>query len=274
MPRENLLGRLHGGWEVAITVLMYERMALGSMVVLHHFIERVLALARSRDGAAGDPVMRQRLAELYIGGRLLRLTGLRYLTRQLRGEAPGAEGSVLKLGFTESYRQMAEIATQLVGPYHQLWQGSERAIDDGRWAFQALGWLRVPGTPAAPLISRRGSSAAPARLLKARCRAASARRRARRLIDRGARRIAVDTTDSGRASTEQQRNFRARDHDPETDQGPRRRWAPPVRRAIDRVAELDVGRAGVIMSGVRAMTRDVHGWSPRCGTWGAEHPAP
>ena len=86
----------------------------GSMVVLHHFIDRVLALARGRDGAAADPVMRQRLAELYIGGRLLRLTSLRYLTRQLRGEAPGAEGSVLKLGFTESYRQMAEVATQLV----------------------------------------------------------------------------------------------------------------------------------------------------------------
>ena len=142
VPREHLLGRLHGGWEVAITVLMYERMALGSMVVLHHFIDRVLALARSRDGAAADPVMRQRLAELYIGGRLLRLTSLRYLTRQLRGEAPGAEGSVLKLGFTESYRQMAEVATQLVGPYHQLWAGSDRAIDDGRWAFQALFALR------------------------------------------------------------------------------------------------------------------------------------
>ncbi len=142
VPRENLLGRLHGGWEVAITVLMYERMALGSMVVLHHFIDRVLALARSRDGAAADPVMRQRLADLYIGGRLLRLTSLRYLTRQLRGEAPGAEGSVLKLGFTDSYRQMAEIATQIVGPYHQLWEGSDRAIDDGRWAFQALFALR------------------------------------------------------------------------------------------------------------------------------------
>jgi alkylation response protein AidB-like acyl-CoA dehydrogenase len=142
VPRGNLLGRLHGGWEVAITVLMYERMALGSMVVLHHFIDRVLALARRHDGAARDPIMRQRLAELCIAGRVLRLTSLRYLTRQLRGEAPGAEGSVLKLGFTESYRQMAEIATQIVGPYHQLWQGSAWAPEDGRWAFQTLFALR------------------------------------------------------------------------------------------------------------------------------------
>ena len=52
------------------------------------------------------------------------------------------KGSGRQKGFTESYRQMAEVATQLVGPYHQLWAGSDRAIDDGRWAFQALFALR------------------------------------------------------------------------------------------------------------------------------------
>ena len=142
VPRENLLGRLHGGWDVAVTVLMYERMALGSLVVLHHFIDRVLELARTQAGAAADPRIRQRLADLYIAGRVLRLTGLRYLTRQLRGEAPGAEGSVLKLGLTDSYRQMAEIAAQIVGPYATLWKGSDWAPDDGRWAFQSLFALR------------------------------------------------------------------------------------------------------------------------------------
>jgi alkylation response protein AidB-like acyl-CoA dehydrogenase len=142
VPRENLLGRLHGGWDVAVTVLMYERMALGSLVVLHHFIDRVLELARTYAGAAADPRIRQRLADLYIAGRVLRLTGLRYLTRQLRGETPGAEGSVLKLGLTDTYRQMAEIAAQIVGPYSTLWKGSDWAPDDGRWAFQSLFALR------------------------------------------------------------------------------------------------------------------------------------
>lgn len=142
VPREHLLGRLHGGWDVAITVLMYERMALGSTVILHHYIDRVLELARRCDSAALHPLTRQRLADLYIAGRVLRLTGLRFLTRQLRGEAPGAEGSVLKLGLTDAYRQMAEIATQIIGPYHQLWKGAPLAPDDGRWAFQALFALR------------------------------------------------------------------------------------------------------------------------------------
>ncbi len=142
VPREHLLGALHGGWEVAITVLMYERMALGSTVILHQYIDRVLALSRRTESAARDPLIRQRLADLYVAGRVLRLTGLRYVTRQLRGEVPGAEGSVLKLGLTEAYRQMAEVATQIIGPYHQLWRGDPRAPDDGRWAFQALFALR------------------------------------------------------------------------------------------------------------------------------------
>ena len=75
---------------------------------------------------------------LYIAGRVLRLTNLRYMTRALRGEAPGAEGSVLKLTFTGAYKEMAEIATQILGPYHQIWGDHPRAPEAGRWAFQAL----------------------------------------------------------------------------------------------------------------------------------------
>ena len=146
VPKANLLGALNGGWDVAITVLMHERMAIGNTVILHQYIDRVLELARRwpRDGgvASADPVLRQALAQVYIEGRALRLTGLRYITRQLRGEAPGPEGSVLKLAFTDAYKKMAEAATQILGPAHQLWRGEARAPDGGRWAFQVLFALR------------------------------------------------------------------------------------------------------------------------------------
>ncbi|MBI3624643.1 MAG: acyl-CoA dehydrogenase family protein, partial [Candidatus Rokubacteria bacterium] len=146
VPKANLLGRLHGGWDVAITVLMYERLAIGNTVILHQYIDRVLELARSwprgEETASKDPVLRQALAQVYIEGRALRLTGLRYVTRQLRGEAPGPEGSVLKVAFTDTYKKMAEAATQIVGPWTQLWRGAPGAPDGGRWAFQALFALR------------------------------------------------------------------------------------------------------------------------------------
>jgi alkylation response protein AidB-like acyl-CoA dehydrogenase len=97
----------------------------------------VLELARQRQKGA-DPALRQRLAELVIAGRALRLTNLRYLTRELHGEPAGAEGSVLKITFTEAYRQMAEIAASILGPYLQVWGEHPRAPEAGRWAFQAL----------------------------------------------------------------------------------------------------------------------------------------
>jgi alkylation response protein AidB-like acyl-CoA dehydrogenase len=136
VPASRLVGTLHRGWDVAVTILMYERQSIGGMVNLHLFIDRVLDLAR-RQGA-GDPVLRQRLAELVIAGRALRLTNLRYVTRELAGIPVGAEGSVLKLTFTDAYKQMAEIAASILGPYSQLWGGDGRAPEDGRWAFQTL----------------------------------------------------------------------------------------------------------------------------------------
>jgi alkylation response protein AidB-like acyl-CoA dehydrogenase len=136
VPAPHLVGALHRGWDVAVTILMYERQSIGGMVNLHLFIDRVLDLAR-RHGA-GDPVLRQRLADLVIAGRALRLTNLRYVTRELAGIPVGAEGSVLKLTFTDAYKQMAEIAASILGPYSQLWTGDSHAPEDGRWAFQSL----------------------------------------------------------------------------------------------------------------------------------------
>jgi alkylation response protein AidB-like acyl-CoA dehydrogenase len=142
VPRDHLLGPLHGGWKVAITVLMYERTGLGNQTNLHHFTRCLLDLARHTprgDGPASkDPVVRQALAQCWIETETLRLTSLRSVTRRLRGEAPGPEGSVLKLAFTETYVRMAETASGLLGPRGQLWRGTPRAPDGGRWAFQAL----------------------------------------------------------------------------------------------------------------------------------------
>lgn len=142
VPRDQLLGPLHGGWKVAVSVLMHERTGLGSLTHLRHFTRRLLDLARRTPApeapASRDPVVRQALAQCWIEAEVLRLTGLRSLTRRLRGEPPGPEGSVLKLAFSEAYVRMAETAGGILGPAAQLWRGAPRAPDGGRWAFQTL----------------------------------------------------------------------------------------------------------------------------------------
>jgi alkylation response protein AidB-like acyl-CoA dehydrogenase len=142
VPRDHLLGPLHGGWKVAMTVLMHERTGLGNQTNLHHFTRCLLELARRMPAgsvpASKDPVTRQALAQCWIETEALRLTSLRSITRRLRGEPPGPEGSVLKLAFSEAYVRMAETAAGLLGPRGQLWRGAPGAPDGGRWAFQAL----------------------------------------------------------------------------------------------------------------------------------------
>lgn len=144
VPAENVLGRENGGWEVAITTLMFERgpRTLSRQLLLRQGIVEALELARSveRNGAPAsrDPVMRQRLAQLYTDCEALRYANLRILTRLLRGEGPGPEGSASKLFFSETWQRLLELSLELQGPYGTLWQGSERAVADGWWQFRHL----------------------------------------------------------------------------------------------------------------------------------------
>lgn len=137
IPKTQLLGTLNEGWRVAVSTLSHERGGIRQFMRLHRAVHMVEDLARER-GQSHDPVLRQKLAQLHIETEVLRLTTLRALTKQLRGEPPGPEGSVQKLSFTRTYMRAAELADHMLGPYHQLWKGSPHAVEDGHWSFQSL----------------------------------------------------------------------------------------------------------------------------------------
>jgi alkylation response protein AidB-like acyl-CoA dehydrogenase len=139
VPAENVVGRENGGWEVAITTLMFERgpRALSRQLILRQGIAEALDLAKTR-GRAQEPVIRQRLAQALIDTEVLRYANLRILTRLVRGEQPGPEGSASKLFFSETWQRVLELALELQGPYAALWQGTERAVADGWWQYRML----------------------------------------------------------------------------------------------------------------------------------------
>jgi alkylation response protein AidB-like acyl-CoA dehydrogenase len=144
VPDEHVLGRVNAGWDVAITTLMFERgpRTITRQLMLHEGLTEVLALARSRGpsgcAAAGDPVLRQRLAQIYIDTQALRCSNLRQLTRLARGEHAGPEGSAAKLFFSETWQRLAELGLELQGAYALLGAESELAPDHGRWQYRAL----------------------------------------------------------------------------------------------------------------------------------------
>ena len=144
VPAANVVGTMNEGWGVALTTLAYERDLLTMIrhISLRTALERLVALARrtKKNGhtAAADPVLRQRIAALAIAERCLQLSGYRSLTRILTGGAPGPEGSTSKLFWSQVDQDLAEAATEVIGPYSQVAAPSPWAPDEGQWEFYAL----------------------------------------------------------------------------------------------------------------------------------------
>ena len=139
IPRESLVGDLNNGWMVGIGLLMHERATTSiiGQANLQVLIQDVCQLARQQ-GRSNDPVMRQRLAQLYTESEAIKHYGYRNLTKRLRGLPPGPEGSAHRLALTLLTQRAQELAMELQGPYSQLMHGSARAVQNGAWQFSFL----------------------------------------------------------------------------------------------------------------------------------------
>jgi alkylation response protein AidB-like acyl-CoA dehydrogenase len=139
-----VLGGVNNGWAVGLTTLMYERLALGFglQVRLRISVDQLIDMARrmEKNGRAltQDPVMRQKLAQLWIDTESLKYTGARAVTRLLKGELPGPEASTGKMMWVETHQRLQELAMEIQGPYSQLTRGSAAAIDGGVWQYSFL----------------------------------------------------------------------------------------------------------------------------------------
>ena len=140
-----ILGGLNNGWGVGLTTLMYERLALGFglQVRLRIALDGLVDLARrsTKNGvlATRDPVMRQKLAQMWIDTEVFKYTGARAITKLLKGELPGPEASTGKMMWVEGHQRLQEMAMELQGPYAQLMSGSRWAVENGLWQY---GFLR------------------------------------------------------------------------------------------------------------------------------------
>ncbi|MEY2566475.1 MAG: hypothetical protein QOE35_1004 [Actinomycetota bacterium] len=115
-PVENVIGEVNGGWAVAMTLLGYERgEAAATMPIMFRTeLDRLIALAKQR-GKEGDPTIRQRLAWCYSKVEIMRYLGMRTLTQFLSGSAPGPEGSIFKVYWSEYHRVVTELSLDILG---------------------------------------------------------------------------------------------------------------------------------------------------------------
>ncbi len=154
VPVANRLGEEGKGWAVTVSALANERSSIGEVTQMFARLDALKALvkATTRLGrpAVEDPAVRRRLAEFEAKIAAMKYNGLRYLTKQLRGEPLSSETSVNKLHRASLEIDMVDFAVELTGRAGLQLRGGDEAVDGGSWAKSSLGWPGVViggGTP-------------------------------------------------------------------------------------------------------------------------------
>lgn len=148
VPVENLLGQVNDGWNVAVSTLMYERGSYGARLhpLFRRNITRLIELSRTfqKNGRAAcqDPLTRQKLAQCYAEVEIMRLNQLRAFSRITTTGAPGPEGSIQKIFWSELNQRLQQVAQEVFGPYGQLLAEDRHSVDKGIWSY---GYLRTRG---------------------------------------------------------------------------------------------------------------------------------
>jgi alkylation response protein AidB-like acyl-CoA dehydrogenase len=125
LPADHLLGPLHGGWGVGMSVLTSERGHIGTSIVgLERRLEAMAKLAEGRELGA---VQRQRLAGLISRGMAMKSMALR------QGPIASTAASLMKLGITEMMFDASMLRGDLAGP------------DASLTGPDAFGMLAAPG---------------------------------------------------------------------------------------------------------------------------------
>jgi alkylation response protein AidB-like acyl-CoA dehydrogenase len=140
IPAENLLGDLNNGWNMATAMLMYERVAIGSGSVggvRHERADQLIEQA-TKLGKVSDPVLRDRLMQLYILETTASLVSMRTRAELQAGKTPGPGGSLGKLISTNNMNFARDLSLELIGPASVAWEDES----GGSWARGALTGLQ------------------------------------------------------------------------------------------------------------------------------------
>jgi len=114
-PEDHVVGQVGDGWKVAMATLAFERGAstLGQQIGFAAELDAIVHAAR-HNGADRDPQIRQRIADAWIGLRVMRWNALRVLGHGDGGELP-REALGSKLYWSTWHRRLGELAMDVLG---------------------------------------------------------------------------------------------------------------------------------------------------------------
>lgn len=143
VPASCLLGEEGDGWNVAQRGLSIDRVGARRYLMSVLRDEDIVNWlkkdeAPNRDLRA-DPVVRDKVAELWIEGQVCRLLTMRSMTIARRGGDFVHEASAEKVFAPEHGVRATEAIGQILGPHAQLLSSSPEAVEEGIFAHNLLG---------------------------------------------------------------------------------------------------------------------------------------
>ncbi len=143
IPASTMLGEENMGWYVGAMGLNLDRVGASRYLISVQRDEDIINWVKDNDldgyGPSQDPAVRDRLAELWIEAQVCRLMTLRSMSLVERGGNFTYEGSAEKVWAPEHGVKTTETIAQILGPYGQLLNGSEDAVEDGIFAHNLMG---------------------------------------------------------------------------------------------------------------------------------------
>lgn len=132
--KDNVVGGVNNGWKVAMGTLAIERGAstLGQQHLYEDEFTALIAAAKD-NGVAKDPVMRQRLADAWIGLKIMRLNSLRMLENQ--GAELSREAMISKLYWSNWHRDLGKLSMDVLGAQSELVGEAPYTLTDMQRAY-------------------------------------------------------------------------------------------------------------------------------------------
>ncbi len=143
IPASCILGEENSGWYVGAMGLNLDRVGASRYLISVRRDEDIVNWIKENQMDSytmnDDPTIQDRVAELWIEAQVCRLMTMRSMSLMEKGGNFTYEGAAEKVWAPEHGVRTTETIAQILGPYGQLLNGSEGAIEDGLFAHNLMG---------------------------------------------------------------------------------------------------------------------------------------
>ncbi|HKY90870.1 MAG TPA: acyl-CoA dehydrogenase family protein [Nevskiaceae bacterium] len=147
VPDSQRLGPVNGGWKVALTTLMHERLSIGRSPDAPSAAE-LAKLARSIPDGDGtrldDGAVRDAIARTYVADAGMDFIRMRLQTALSKGQTPGPEASIGKLVTAKTRQDVGRLAMDLLES-GAIEESDDPRIDRFRFHYLWSAGLRIAG---------------------------------------------------------------------------------------------------------------------------------